>query len=170
MKPIFNMSKAFDDGGYSIYLPAMSSFYVKQIANANKDDNFHKKERVPNTLEHGIGGLDFLKRDGSYYHYKYGLYSAGHAQLDLSKAVIEEEMVHCRDRDNTMILGDSGGFQVAKGIIKLDWTNAGRWAKYDNKTQIPGWKAYILNPRVTYKDADNFTDNLKKLASEYEYK
>lgn len=124
MEHKFNMSKPFDDGGWAIYLPAMSSFYIKQIANAEKNEDFHKKERVPDTFEHGIGGLDFLRKENSYYHYSYGLYSAGHAQLDLTKAKEEEAMVHTRNRDDTMILGDSGGFQVAKGIIKLDWTNA----------------------------------------------
>ncbi|MEW5786174.1 MAG: hypothetical protein AB1510_12945 [Bacillota bacterium] len=43
---------------------------------------------------------------------------------------------------------------------KLDWTNAAFWATYDHKTEIPGWKAYILNPRVSYEAVDDFIQTL----------
>jgi hypothetical protein len=33
-------------------------------------------------------------------------------------------MVHHRDTNQTMILGDSGGFQIATGVLKMDWSNA----------------------------------------------
>ena len=66
----------------------------------------------------------FLDEDKGYFYYPYGLYSAGHAQLDLTKTDIHERMIQKRDRSKTVILGDSGGFQVAKGVIKLDWEDA----------------------------------------------
>ena len=30
-------------------------------------------------------------------------------------------MIQGRDKNNTMILGDSGGFQIATGVLKMDW-------------------------------------------------
>ena len=77
---------------------------------------------MPARFENGLEGLDFLKED-AYYSYKWGLYSAGHAQLDLNKALEHDNMVQGRDREKTFILGDSGGFQIIKGVIQCDWNN-----------------------------------------------
>lgn len=107
---------------YAVYLPAISSFYVKQLDKIITRDR--ADSRVPAGFEHGNEGLDFLNELNTYYHYPYGLYSAGHAQLDLAKTDNDEPMVQQRDRSKTVILGDSGGFQIATGVIKLDWTNA----------------------------------------------
>lgn len=106
---------------YAVYLPAISSFYTKQLQKCidNPDE-----WRVPAGFEKGLEGLDFLNPTDSYFHYPYGLYSAGHAHLDTVKSDKEEAMVQKRDRSKTMILGDSGGFQIATGVLKLDWSNA----------------------------------------------
>jgi len=107
---------------YAIYLPAISSFYVKQldkIISKAKDTS-----RTPAGFELGNEGLDFLSPKDSYYHYPWGLYSAGHAHLNPEKSDADEPMVQKRDRNTSLILGDSGGFQIATGILKLDWTNA----------------------------------------------
>jgi hypothetical protein len=106
---------------WSVYLPALSGFYSKQLQNAIDNPGEH---RVPADFEYGLEGLDFLKEDSSYFHYPWCLYSAGHAELDLNKAAVRESMVHARDRNNTMLLGDSGGFQIASGVLKMDWTTA----------------------------------------------
>ena len=106
---------------YAVYLPAISSFYTKQLQKAADNPS---DWRIPAGFEYGNGGLDFLKRNDSYYHYPYGLYSAGHAHLDPAKSDADEAMVQKRDRSYTTILGDSGGFQIATGVLKLDWKNA----------------------------------------------
>lgn len=106
---------------YAVYLPAISSFYTIQLKRMLND---HENPRVPAGFEKGNEGLDFLNPDKSYYHYPYGLYSAGHAYLDTTKSTNEEPMVQQRNRNATTILGDSGGFQVASGVLKLDWSNA----------------------------------------------
>lgn len=105
---------------WAIYLPAISGFYTTQMSKWTEpgDDT-----RVPEGFELGLKGLDFLDED-SYFYYPYGLYSAGHATLDLDKCDDRERMVQKRDRSKTVILGDSGGFQIAKGVLKLDWSNA----------------------------------------------
>jgi len=107
---------------YAVYLPAISSFYVKQVDKIiNKDP---ANSRVPAGFEFGNEGMDFLKDKDSYFHYPWGLYSAGHAHLDITKSHADEPMIQDRDRNISMILGDSGGFQIATGVLKLDWTNA----------------------------------------------
>jgi len=105
---------------YAVYLPAVSSFYTIQLKRTTQN---HENPRVPAGFEKGNEGLDFLKPD-SYFHYPYGLYSAGHSYLDTAKSTIDEPMIQQRDREVTTVLGDSGGFQIAKGVIKLDWSNA----------------------------------------------
>lgn len=105
---------------YAVYLPAISSFYVKQLDGLSKDPH----ARVPRGFEHGHAGMDFLRDENVYYHYPWALYSAGHASLDLKKANDVDPMVQQRDRNKTVVLGDSGGFQVATGVIKMDWANA----------------------------------------------
>lgn len=106
---------------YSVYLPALSGFYATQLQRAlDAPDEY----RVPLGFEKGLEGLDFLRPDDSYFHYPWCLYSAGHAELDLAKAAKREPMVHGRDRGRTMVLGDSGGFQIATGVLKMNWANA----------------------------------------------
>jgi hypothetical protein len=118
-----NLTKRNKD--YSVFLPSISTFYNNVISKYRKDgDSFISPDRVPAAFEHGVDGMDFLKTDGNtYYDYKWGLYSAGHAQLNLDKADVSDNMVQCRDRENTFILGDSGGFQIIKGVIQCDWPN-----------------------------------------------
>ena len=108
---------------YSVFLPSISSFYSKFIAQAQKRPDFVKPERMPKGFEYGIDGFDFLKPKDNYYNYKWGLYSAGHATRDTAKSDVQEPMIQKRDRENSFILGDSGGYQIATGVIQCDWPN-----------------------------------------------
>jgi len=112
-----DFSKQTED--YALYLPAISAFYTRQLAKYLAEP----ETRCPDGFDKGLQGLNFLD-ENSYYYYPFGLYSAGHAQLDLDKTDIHEAMIQKRDRSKTVILGDSGGFQIAKGVIKLDWEDA----------------------------------------------
>ena len=123
---------------YSVFLPSISSFYSKFIAQAQKRPDFVTPERMPKGFEYGIDGFDFLKpKEETYYNYKWGLYSAGHATRDTAKSDVQEPMIQKRDREKTFILGDSGGFQIATGVIKCDWPNF----KTDDalRSQILNW-------------------------------
>ena len=123
---------------YSVFLPSISSFYSKFIAQAQKRPDFVTPERMPDGFEYGIDGFDFLKpKEETYYNYKWGLYSAGHATRDTAKSDVQEPMIQKRDREKTFILGDSGGFQIATGVIKCDWPNF----KSDDtlRSQILNW-------------------------------
>ncbi len=106
---------------WAVYLPAISGFYVTQL---QKMDANPTEWRCPEGFEKGTAGMNFLDPENSYYHYPWGLYSGGHAHLDPVKSDEREPMVQGRDRSKTMILGDSGGFQLATGVIKMDWSNA----------------------------------------------
>lgn len=105
---------------YAVYLPAISSFYSTYVAKQRLGE-FVSDERIPTGFDRGIEGMNFLNEEEGYFTYKYGLYSAGHAQLDLTKSMEQESMIQQRQRNKTMILGDSGGYQIGKGVLKFDW-------------------------------------------------
>jgi hypothetical protein len=107
---------------YAVFLPSISGFYQNFISKEMNGEGI-PTDRVPAGFDKGVYGCNWLDAENSYYNYKWSLYSAGHAQLDTAKSDTEEAMVQKRDRPNTFILGDSGGFQIAKGVIKLDWQN-----------------------------------------------
>ena len=117
-KPPVNLTPLQRD--YAIYLPAISSFYGTYIAK-QRLEKFIPDDRIPKGFDRGVEGMNFLNEEQGYFTYKYGLYSAGHATLDLNKTMTKESMIQQRDRGKTMILGDSGGFQIGKGVLKFDW-------------------------------------------------
>lgn len=123
---------------YAVYLPAISSFYSTYIAKQRLEE-FIPQDRIPAGFDRGIEGMNFLNPDAGYFTYKYGLYSAGHAQLDLQKSLVQESMIQQRDRNNTMILGDSGGYQIGKGVLKFDWLNFEGPAANKTRQSILEW-------------------------------
>lgn len=120
MKPPVNLTPLQKD--YAVYLPAISSFYGTYIAKQRLEE-FVPKDRIPAGFDRGIEGMNFLNEEEGYFTYKYALYSAGHAQLDVVKAQDQESMIQQRDRGKTVIVGDSGGYQIGKGVLKFDWLN-----------------------------------------------
>jgi hypothetical protein len=125
--------------GSAIYLPAISTFYVKIISKQQANSEFVPKDRIPAGFDRGVEGMNFLNPEQGYYVYKYGLYSAGHAQLDIQKGLEQESMIHTRDREHTMLLGDSGGFQIGKGVLKFDWMNFEGPVSTRVRQQILNW-------------------------------
>src|ERR1035437_5263630 len=116
-----DLGKRHKDGGWAKYLPAISGFMTTHLGKDLADETFIPKNRVPEKFEHGIQGLNHLDPENSYYHYPYSLFSAGHAERKLDKCNAREPMIHNRDREKTILIGDSGGYQIATGVIKLDW-------------------------------------------------
>lgn len=102
---------------YAVFLPSISSIYVKMVSQQLKG----KRDKLPPGLLRGWDDLDFLKTNTDLFSYKWALYSAGHAQLDVTRTDTEESLVQKRDRKNTVIIGDSGGFQAATGVLKWPW-------------------------------------------------
>jgi len=136
MNPPVNLTPLQKD--YAVYLPAISSFYSTYIAK-QRLEKFIADDRMPAGFDRGIEGMNFLNPEEGYFTYKYGLYSAGHAQLDLVKSVTQESMIQQRDRNNTMILGDSGGYQIGKGVLKFDWLNFDGPAANKTRQSILEW-------------------------------
>jgi hypothetical protein len=83
--------------------------------------------------------LNWLNDQKALFPYKWSLYSGGHANLDLTKQDWSEDMVRNRD-PNTLILGDSGGFQIAKGLWEGDWkANSGCPKAQKKREQVLAW-------------------------------
>jgi len=162
---------------YAVYLPAISSFYSTYVAK-QRLEKFIPDDRIPAGFDRGIEGMNFLNPEQGYFTYKYGLYSAGHAQLDLNKSMTQESMIQQRDRNNTMILGDSGGYQIGKGVLKFDWLDFE--GKAANKTRqsilewleltadwsmmldVPTWACdHIHSPKTGLKTFDDCLDKTK---------
>jgi hypothetical protein len=102
---------------YAVFLPSISSIYVRFVSG-----NFlGKREKFPTGLSRNWDDLDFLQQKTDLFNYKWALYSAGHAEHDLEKTDVVESMVQKRDRSKTLIVGDSGGFQIATGVLKWPW-------------------------------------------------
>jgi hypothetical protein len=135
-RPPVNLTPLQQD--YAVFLPAVSSFYSTYVAKQRLEE-FVPKDRIPTGFDRGIEGMNFLNPEEGYFTYKYALYSAGHAQLDLNKSMTQESMIQQRDRSNTVIVGDSGGYQIGKGVLKFDWLDFE--GKDANKTrqQILEW-------------------------------
>lgn len=135
-RPPVNLSPLQRD--YAVYLPAISSFYSTYVAK-QRESEFVPKERIPAGFDRGIEGMNFLNAEQGYFTYKYALYSAGHAQLDLVKSYTQDSMIQQRDHANTMILGDSGGYQIGKGILKFDWKDFEGKAANKTRDDIINW-------------------------------
>ena len=106
---------------YSIFLPAISTFYSTFIGR-QRSSKYVDPTRVPATLSHGVESLNFFDPVKGIFYYPWALYSAGHAVLDLTKPAPKEAMFHDRPRDGTSwLLGDSGGFQIGKGVWEGEW-------------------------------------------------
>jgi hypothetical protein len=135
-KPPVNLTPLQKD--YAVYLPAISSFYSTYVAK-QRIEEFVPTDRIPVGFDRGIEGMNFLNAEEGYFTYKYGLFSAGHAQLDLKKSLVQESMIQQRDRNNTMILGDSGGYQIGKGVLKFDWLDFEGASANKTRQQILEW-------------------------------
>ena len=93
---------------FAVYLPAMQYHY----ASAVKDNKPIKGREFPTSIK--LTDLDFLNPNSKLWHYGYALYSAGQFSNARPKACA----VTNRDREKTIVLGDSGGFQIGQGTLK----------------------------------------------------
>ena len=109
---------------FAVFLPAISNFYNTFISKQRVSKGAHiPEERIPKGFINGVEGLNFLNPDKGMFTYPNALYSAGHACLDMDKVADRDSMVVDRDRKFSTIVGDSGGYQLGKGVIKFDWTD-----------------------------------------------
>ncbi len=93
---------------YAVYLPAIQSWYSTMVYS----DRMRNKTR-PFPKGISLRDLDYLNPKSKLWHYGYGLYSAGLFSDDAPRAC----SVANRDKSRTIILGDSGGYQIGIGTF-----------------------------------------------------
>ena len=107
---------------YAVFLPAISGFYATYIGKQRDPINgpyVDPKTRMPAGMK-DMEMMNWLNSANGLFPYKWSLYSGGHANLDLTKQDWSEDMVRNRE-PGTVMLGDSGGFQIAKGLWEGEW-------------------------------------------------
>ena len=104
---------------YAVFLPAISGFYGTFVGKQRVNNDYVDPARFPQGLT-DMEQMNWLNDQKGLFPYKWSLYSGGHANLDLTKEDASEDMVRKRD-PNTILLGDSGGFQIAKGLWEGEW-------------------------------------------------
>jgi hypothetical protein len=129
---------------WALFLPAVSSFYISGLGKQRSGEEYFEKSRIPVGFNGDVECLNFLNSKQGLYYYKWGLYSAGHANLDTTKIDPNESII--RDREQgTFMLGDSGGFQILKCQWPADW-------KDPNCTRAMKKRKAVLNWMDTYMD------------------
>jgi hypothetical protein len=118
---------------YAVFLPAISGFYATYVGKQRDPVNgpYVDPARMPAGIP-DMESMNWLNPVKALFPYKWSLYSGGHANLDLNKQDWSEDMVRNRD-PNTLMLGDSGGFQIAKGLWEGDWKANSGCAKAQKK-------------------------------------
>jgi hypothetical protein len=107
---------------YAVFLPAISGFYATYIGKQRDPVNgpyVDPRTRMPAGLK-DMEMMNWLNSAKGLFPYRWSLYSGGHANLDLTKPDWSEDMVRNRE-PGTLMLGDSGGFQIAKGLWEGEW-------------------------------------------------
>ena len=118
---------------YAVFLPAISGFYSTFIGK-QRNENYVDPARFPQGLT-DMEQLNWLNSTKALFPYRWSLASGGHANLDLSKQDWSEDMVRNRE-PGTFLLGDSGGFQIAKGLWEGDWRANSGCAKAQKKREL----------------------------------
>jgi len=185
-----NLTAAQKD--YAVFLPALSGFYATYVGKQRFPDPvkglYVDPARIPSNFKNGMESLNWFDPQKGQFEYHWSLYSAGHAELDVNKFSPKEDMVRNRNRATSFILGDSGGFQIGKGVWEGDWKNPNcpkaqkkrelvltwmdKYMDYGMCLDIPAWVArspagrkatgistYIEAVQGTYINNDWFINN-----------
>jgi len=129
---------------WALFLPAVSSFYIAGLGKQRNGEQYFDPARIPQGFGGDVEKLNFLNSKEGLYYYKWGLYSAGHANLDTTKIDFNESIIRDRE-EGTFMLGDSGGFQILKGQWPADW-------KDPNCPKAMIKRKAVLNWMDTYMD------------------
>ncbi len=123
---------------YAIFLPALSGFFATFVGKQRKEE-YVEKTRIPKCFPNEVESLNWLNPSKSMFNYHWSLYSAGHADLDVNKDAPKEDMVRDRDHKNSWLLGDSGGFQIGKGVWEGDWKDPNCPKAKKKREQVLTW-------------------------------
>jgi hypothetical protein len=129
---------------YAYFLPATSGFYSTFIGK-QRYGNYVDPARIPASFANGIESLNYLEPDKGAFYYDHCLYSAGHANLDLNKQDDSEDMFRNRNRATSWVLGDSGGFQIGKGVWPADWKDPNCPQAMKKRKQVLTWMDTLMD-------------------------
>ena len=129
---------------YAYFLPATSGFYSTFIGK-QRYGNYVDPARIPKSFASGVESLNYLDPDKGQFYYDHCLYSAGHANLDLSKQDDSEDMFRNRNRNTSWVLGDSGGFQIGKGVWPADWKDPNCPQAAKKRAQVLTWMDSLMD-------------------------
>jgi hypothetical protein len=125
-----NLSAKIDN--YAIYLPALSREYCEYIIKPSDSSAPGKVKPIH---------LNFLTKSNPLWHYKWCLASAGHLAYSNSSNAITR-----RNPKTSIVVGDSGGYQVGSGALKETKT----WAGYAKRTGeiVRLWNASAVKDEI----------------------
>jgi len=129
---------AKQDPEWALFLPAVSSFYIAGLGKQQAGENYFEQNRIPQQFNGDVECLNFLNSKQGLYTYKWGLYSAGHANLDTTDDDPKEWVVRNRE-PGTFMLGDSGGFQILKAQWPADWKDPNCPRAMKKRKQVLNW-------------------------------
>jgi hypothetical protein len=132
-EPVVQDNLTAKQSDYAVFLPAISGFYATFIGK-QRNEPYVDPLRFPANLK-DMEQLNWLNSTKALFPYRWSLYSGGHANLDLTKQAWSEDMVRSRE-SGSFILGDSGGFQIAKGLWEGDWKANSGCAKAQKKREL----------------------------------
>jgi len=118
---------------WAVFLPAISGFYATFVGK-QRNELYVDPARFPQGLT-DMEQMNWLNSQKALFPYRWSLYSAGHANLDLTKQDWSEDMVRNRE-PGTFMLGDSGGFQIAKGLWEGEWRDPTSQAVQDKMAAL----------------------------------
>ncbi len=139
-----NQNLTATQNDYAVFLPATSGFYATFIGK-QRYGNYVDPARIPSSFTSGVESLNYLEPDKGLFYYQWCLYSAGHANLDLNKQDESEDMFRNRNRATSWVLGDSGGFQIGKGVWPADWKDPNCPNAMKKRTQVLNWMDTLMD-------------------------
>lgn len=129
---------------YAYFLPATSGFYSTYVGK-QRYGNYVDPARIPKSFTSGVESLNYLDPVKGQFYYDHCLYSAGHANLDLTKQDDSEDMFRNRNRATSWVLGDSGGFQIGKGVWPADWKDPNCPQAMKKRRQVLTWMDTLMD-------------------------
>ena len=126
----------------AIFLPAISTYYVNVLSKHLQNITTFDNTRLPENLN-DLSLLNFLNQR-SLFPYQWTLYSAGHVDLsDINSPA--EHIIQTRDRSNTFLLADSGGFQIMRGHWRGDWKDPTCKRAHKRRVEVLHWMEHTAD-------------------------
>jgi len=143
---IMNTNLTAQQSDYALFLPATSGFYSAFIGYQRNRYPYIEPSRLPKNFTNDVESINYLDPKSPLLYYKWCLYSAGHANLDLNKQDDREDMFRKRPRNgDSWVLGDSGGFQIGKGKWPADWKDPNCPAAMKKRKQVLTWMDSLMD-------------------------